>query len=428
MKKNNIYNFVAALFYVFLSLFITGTCSADDAQPQPTIVQQRGGRVSVVQYDNGKWQLLVDGRPYIVKSVEYSADKVGTKPEKMNMWMISDENNNGLPDGPYDSWVDENENNVQDENEMRVGDFRLLKEMGCNTIRIYHPDNINKSVLKDLYENFGIMVIMGNFFGAYTVGSEADWDKGTDYTDELQKQKMMDNVKEMVLEYKDEPYVLMWMLGNENDSGGSVENSTVNNTNAAKEPEAYARFVNDTCRMIKDIDPNHPVCVCNGKQRLLSYYNTFCPDLDIVGFNSYAGAFGFGSLWKNVKETYDRPVLITEYGVDCYDQRKNQINEEFQAQYHKKAWLDIVENSYWGASNGNSIGGSVFCWLDKWWLCGSWYEHDIEEGAWQGPKIDGYFHDEWMGICGQGDGKNSPFLRHLRKVYFMYKELWNSAP
>jgi len=34
-------------------------------------------------------------------------------------------------------------------------------------------------------------------------------------------------------------------------------------------------------------------------------------------------------------------------------------------------------------------------------------------------------HEEWLGICGQGNGVRSPFLRELRKSYFLYKELWN---
>ena len=52
---------------------------------------------------------------------------------------------NGIVDGPYESWVDTNKNNKQDDNEKIVGDFQLMKEMGVNTIRIYHvPDTPDK--------------------------------------------------------------------------------------------------------------------------------------------------------------------------------------------------------------------------------------------------------------------------------------------
>jgi beta-glucuronidase len=130
-----------------------------------------------------------------------------------------------------------------------------------------------------------------------------------------------------------------------------------------------------------------------------------------------------------VKETFDRPVLITEYGADCYDQNKMVVNEEYQATYHRRAWRDIESNSAQGEKAGNAIGGVVFCWLDKWWLCGSADEHDTENGAWQGVSIDGWSNDEWMGMCGQGKGENSPFLRQPRKVYYVYRdELWNALP
>ena len=125
-----------------------------------------------------------------------------------------------------------------------------MKAMGCNTIRIYHSDNINKEVLRDLYKRYGIMVIMGNYLGAYTRGSNAPWSSGTDYLDKTQKSNMLENVINMVEEHKDEPYVLMWMLGNENDSSGSTLNSTKTNTNATKYPKEYAEFVEYVCKEI----------------------------------------------------------------------------------------------------------------------------------------------------------------------------------
>ena len=103
----------------------------------------------------------------------------------------------------------------------------------------------------DLYSRFGIRVIMGNFLGAYTKGSNADWQSGTDYSDKTHRQNMKDSVRKMVEEFKDEPYILMWMLGNENDSVGMDGNSTVTKTNAPKNPKAYAQFVEEICQMIK---------------------------------------------------------------------------------------------------------------------------------------------------------------------------------
>ena len=88
--------------------------------------------------------------------------------------MYEDTNKNGLADGPYDSWVDKNKNDVQDPDEPVVGDFQLMKEMGVNTIREYHqPFQPNKEILRDMYEKHGIRVVLGDFLGKYALGSGA---------------------------------------------------------------------------------------------------------------------------------------------------------------------------------------------------------------------------------------------------------------
>ena len=393
----------------------------DDDFPQ-SVKHPKSATVYLDKTDNG-WKLMVNGKPYIVKGVEYSVSKVGEKPAT-NDWMFQDENYNGKPDGPYDSWVDLNVNNYQDIEEKNIGDFALLKAMGCNTIRIYHCEKINKELLRDLYKNYGIMVIMGNLFGAYTKGSDATWSKGTDYTDKEHRKNMLKSVKNMVEEYKDEPFILMWMLGNENDVDGKQINSTATNTNASSNPEEFAKFLEEACVAIKKIDKNHPVGVCNATTKFLKYYKQYCPSLDIFGINQYTGPFGFGNLWAKVEQELDKPVLITEYGCDAYNTSKNTSNEAYQVKYHKGAWKDIIGNSYLSNGTGNSLGGVIYCWLDKWWLIGSPSVHDTINGAWKGVTIDGLFNDEWLGICSQSNGKNSPFQRILRNVFYTYQELW----
>ncbi len=385
--------------------------------------------VKVKKNKDGVWLMTVNNRPYFIKGIAYSADVIGVSEPDVNDWMWSDVDNNGKPDGPYDSWVDLNRDNYQDISENIVGDFALLKAMGCNTIRIYHSEHINKELLFDMHRRFGIKVIMGNFFGAYTKGSNANWNTGTDYTDKKQKKNMLESVREMVEEFKDEPYILMWMLGNENDTEGSTLNSTATKTNASKKPEAYAKFLEETCKMIKEIDPNHPIGVCNATTKLVKYFAKYTPSIDILGFNQYNGPYGFGTLWNRVKQEYDRPVLITEYGCDAWNENKKTTNEAYQANYHKGNWKDIENNSYWGEKTGNSIGGVAYCWLDRWWLIGSAKVHDTMLGAWRGTTIDSWFNDEWLGICSQGNGRQSPFQRILRKVYYTYQEeLWDWEP
>ena len=375
------------------------------------------GYVKLVQYANKSWQLLVDDKPYIVKGIAYSPAKIGQSPDEGTLqdWMQADYNNNGKIDGPYDSWVDENKNSMQDAVENTVGDFRLLWEMGANTLRIYHHAS-NKALLKDAYENYGMMCLMGDFLGAYTIGSGAPWYKGTDYSDAQQQNDMLDSVKKMVDEYKNEPYVLIWVLGNENNYG--VAN------NAKKDPESYYKFVNKAAQYIKNMDPyQRPVAICNGEIIFLDKFAKNCPDVDVFGLNSYRGDYGFGHLWKIVKAETGKPALITEYGCPAYSSlHTREESEAIQAEYLKNEWLDIMSNAA-DYGQGNALGGVIFEFCDEWWKAYEPGKHDIHT-QWPGPFPDGWVYEEWFGLTAQTDTANSPYLRQIRKSYYMMKRLW----
>ncbi|VAX37737.1 Beta-galactosidase [hydrothermal vent metagenome] len=378
-----------------------------------------GAEVTVQKNKQGNWELLVDKEPYFIKGISYTVSKVGESPEAgyaWNDWAFSDVNKNGKIDGPYDSWVDVNDNNRQDASEPIVGDFQLMKEMGVNTLRWYHnsyrEQKANKELLRDLYSSYGIRTAVGDFLGAYTIGSGALWQEGTDYRNIDQQNRMLESVKKMVIEHKDEPYLLFWILGNEN-------NLHFTQTNAGKYPEAYAKFLNKAADLIHQLDGQHPVALVNGDDKLVKYYGKFAKNIDIFGTNAYRGADGFGDLWENVKKNYDKPVLITEYGFN------KGIYEEKALKYHRGCWLDIVKNKSNITGSGNSIGGMVFEWLDRWWTAGDPKHHaPIDISTEMGPYS---WDQEYIGITTQGDGSQSPFLRKFRKTYFLYKnELWSN--
>ncbi len=377
------------------------------------------GKVHLIQYENQDWELIVDGKPYVIKGITYAPTKIGQSPDEgtLGNWMEEDFNQNGKIDGPYDAFVDKNKNNLQDADEPAVGDFKLMQEMGVNTIRLYHhPLKVDKELLRELYNDYGIRVIMGDFLGKYAIGSGAPWIPGTDYNNQEQKKKMIETVTNMVLEFKDEPYILFWLLGNENVYGYAC--------NADKEPDAFFKFANDAARIIKSIDPEHPVAICSGDTLYLDKFGKLTPDIDIFGTNAYRGEYGFGRLWKGAREETGKPVFITEFGCPAYAEGKIPGDiEEMQADYHKGSWEDIENNIAFKGGAGNSIGGVVFEWLDEWWKAYEPKVHDTK-GLWAGPFPDGFMHEEWLGVCGQGDGKLSPFLRQLRKSYYMYKKMW----
>jgi len=401
------------------SKFLSKKCASKKRQPGK-IIEEKGNTVKLVKYESGDWQLLVNNKPFMVKGITFSPTRVGESPDEGNLqdWTKQDLNSNGLIDAPFESWVDKNKNNLQDEDEKNIGDFQLMKEMGVNAIRLYHqPSVVNKEILRQMYEKYGIYVIIGDFLGKYALGSGANWEEGTDYDNPEHKKNMLESVRKMVLDHKDEPYVLMWIIGNENVYGLGC--------NADKKPESFFKFANVAALMIKSLDEKkRPVAIASGDSIYLDIFVKNSPDIDIFGTNSYRGRYGFLDLWDEIKRVTDKPAMITEYGTSSYAKGySSEESQRYQANYHKSCWLNIVCNSS-GYEAGNAIGGIAFEWLDEWWKAYEPAYHD-KKGLFSGPFLDGYMHEEWLGICGQGNGIKSPYIRRLKKAYYTYKELWN---
>ncbi|AKL98003.1 glycoside hydrolase family 2 TIM barrel-domain containing protein [Endomicrobium proavitum] len=398
------------------------------------------GRVKLIQYKNNHFKLTVNGEPFTIKAVSYSPSKVGLSPDfgtldNLKDWTLDDYDKNGRIDGPFDAWVDANRNDKKDRDEYRVGDFALMKAMGVNTLRVYHHKGVNKKLLREGYNNYGFMSLVGNLIGMYGVDSGAYWYDGTDYADNTQIENMLDSVRDMVNEFKDEPYVLAWVLGNENNYGSvGVEGESLGSANKTQQqPEAYYKFVNEAAKLIKKLDPKkRPVVLCNGDTYMLDYAAKYAPEIDVYGANAYRGDYGFGAIWRDVQREFGgKPVLITEYGCPAYAKGWSAARiEKAQAAYHKGNWGDIEDN-LGGISGGigNALGGVIFEWVDEWWKAGYKYDAGIHDtdSQWAGPFLDGSAYEEWFGITSQGSGGRSPFERQLRKAYFMYMNVWNEV-
>jgi len=387
------------------------------------------GRIRLRQYVNGHWQLMVDGKPWVIRGISYQPSAVGESPDEGTLkdWMIADRNGNGKPDGPYDTFVDANRNNKQDPDEPTVGDFQLLKEMGVNTMRLYHHAS-NKALLRQLYEQHGIMVLMGDLVGMYTVGSGAKWEEGTNYHDPVQRKRMSESVKQMVREFKKEPYILMWVLGNENNYGG-VHGIIGGVGNAAQYPQEYYSFLNELATWIHKEDPYHPVALANGEWLFIDLIGKVAPAIDVFGANVYRGSHGFGrSFFDAAQRQLGKPVLVTEYGCPAYQADEPlDVGEMGQALYHMGNWVDLEDNLA-GRGIGNALGGVVFAWVDEWWKAGQppRFSPNVQETVpnWSGPFPGGKNYEEWLGITSQGDGTLSPYLRQLRKAYQLYQRMW----
>ncbi len=404
-------------------------------------------KVSVVKNEKGHWELQVNGTPYYVKGSLYTPVALGEDPSTATMgdWMQYDLNKNHKNDLLEEVWLDRNRNNLKDSDEKMVGDFQILKDLGCNTLRLYHLPSAqtilgkiyktnpgtkkqfdhesNKELLRTIHQKFGMRFLLGNYLGSWTIGSGTTWEEGTDYNNPQHLQNIENSLKALILDHKDEAYVLAWVLGNENNI------ATWSKCNAAQEKIAYYQFVNRMAQKIHEWDPQHPVMICEGfTENDLPYYSKYLPDIDIFGFNAYMG-WGFNQLWDEFRAQVDKPVCLTEFGLFSF--QSGQINEKSQATYLKACLEDMWKHS---ALNQDAkdpsaricVGGTLFDYLDRWYMNGNPKHQNSGSNRWEFSD-DNIEHSEYWGITSMGDGKDGLFKRQLKQACDVVKNHWTSA-
>ena len=138
--------------------------------------------------------------------------------------------------------------------------------------------------------------------------------------------------------------------------------------------------------------------------------------------------------------TFDKPLLLAEFGADSYDAYLKREDQNMQAFFLQSQWSQIYENlanNKMGA--GNCIGGTVFEWTDEWWkhnqdnpegwsqqdTLSSWsngsYYYDIRAG---GNKN---MNEEWFGVVAISPQLENGINKRLpRKAYYVIREFWKN--
>ncbi len=325
-------------------------------------------------------------------------------------------------------------------------DGPLLKELGANVVRFYQPSKdikATKRFIHKLYKEYGIYTIMGHWLGF--------WDN-PNYGDPKFRRKVRRDVLRMVKALKDEPGIIMWVLGNENNYSFGPENVNPWITKELlkirdparrreRQAEIYYSFVDSLAKEIKRIDPDRLVAMGNGGTRGLEVAGRICKHIDILGLNLFTGK-SFGHVWRDVaRYCPKKPFFVMEFGADAFDALHMQENEDIQADYIASLWKEIERNLAVGTGKGNVVGGIVFEWTDEWWKSNvfdpkSWWRHD-KTGDW---SCGGYYHDiacernlnmneEWWGLVAVSRKKDPHHgwnIRKPRKAFYVLKTLWTS--
>jgi len=374
--------------------------------------------VFIKKLKNKHYQLIVERKPYIVKGVCYSPIPIGGNHE-------------------YDWW--------SDTSKPWMIDGKMMQAMGVNTIRLYQThENTEevKTVIRDLYQNFGIRTILGDWLGFWEYPCPF-------YGDKRFQDKVKASVLDMVKNYKDEPGVLFWILGNENNysclgavnpwSSDEIDKEPDPQKQKAMKSEVYYSFINELSREIHKIDPNHPVAMGNGELIGLDAANKYCQDVDIVACIIYRGKT-FGNLFRSLRMTFDKPILLAEFGADAYDAYLKKEDQNMQAFFLESQWRQIYENL---ANNkegeGNCIGGTMFEWSDEWWKHApdnpdSWKAQDTESNWTNGSyyfdikaESNKNMNEEWFGLVALSQEQEFGMNKRIpRKAYYVVREFWKN--
>ena len=241
------------------------------------------------------------------------------------------------------------------------GSLQRLAEAGANSVRTWGADGVG-DILDEAHKH-GLTVTVGIWLGHER--------HGFDYSDAAQVEAQLEAAREVVLEFRDHPALLLWGLGNEMEGYESGDDPVI------------WTAVNALAEMVKELDPNHPVMTVTaevGGGRIESLHKR-SPAIDIHGINSYGGALSVAERLRAGGAT--KPYVITEFGpvgpwemptTDWgapYEQTSTQ-KAAFYRQSYEKAVLE---------SQGQALGAYAFLWGSKMEGTATWFGMTLDSGA-----------------------------------------------
>ncbi|MEM7549388.1 MAG: glycoside hydrolase family 2 TIM barrel-domain containing protein [Bacteroidota bacterium] len=372
--------------------------------------------VSVLKNQEGM-KLLVDDKEFMVNGMNWDYFPIGTN-FNYSLW--------NQPDDIVMAALD--------------AEMALLQNMGVNSVRIY--TGVPKKWITYIYENYGIYTMLNHAFGRYGLTIDGGWQANTDYADPRVKKLLMDELTQLVKEYKNTPGLLMYLLGNENNyglfwEGAETEDIPVEQRKSTQKAIPMYKLFNEVTVAMKELDATHPVAICNGDLLFLDIIKEECKDIDIFGTNMYRGV-SFTDAFTRVEEELNMPILFTEFGADAFNVINNAEDQESQAYYLKGNWKEIYENASGLGKAGNSIGGYTFQFSDGWWKYGQTTNLDVHDNnaSWVNGGYDRDFTDgdnnmneEWFGIAAKGPtDERGLYQLYPRAAYYMLKEAHQLDP
>jgi hypothetical protein len=345
-------------------------------------------------------QIYLNSLPFVIKGVGYSPTPIGIDPETSNP--------------PADNYTVKSSAQYQ-------RDLPILREMGANTIRLWGWGyNADHQDFLDTAYNHGSRPVY--VIPTYWINAAQD------LNDPSIRQKIITEFRQMVALHKNHPAILMWMIGNELNAPWMYGNSDalfslINEMALAAHNEEGAAY-HPVTTPLADTDLIHTI-----QQR-----DSQVPNLDVWSVQLYRGS-SFGNFFDDYSAVSDKPLFISEYGLDAYDDQRDDeyenVGPSYQAIYAASLWKEIEAHST------VCSGGSIMAYSDEWWK-GKYGQKDAGHpvcpendplehstcGYATASGPDGYANEEWWGIMRPVKNGSNPDILQPRAVYATLQSLW----
>lgn len=256
------------------------------------------------------------------------------------------------------------------------GSIEQLKQHGGNSFRTWSTDN-GRDTCQEILDRAlanGVYVAMG-----LDVDHER---RGFDYSNTKRVAEQYELLKSQVLECKDHPALLLWVVGNE--------------LNFEKNPKVWDA-VNDLSKMIHEVDPNHPTTttLAGFEPETVKLVQERAPDLDFISFQMYCDII---NLPKYLREAnWDKPYIVTEWGATGHWECGRttwgaplENDSTTKANLYEKRYRAVIE-----PDQQLCLGSYVFLWGNKQERTPTWYGMFLDSGEETAP-VD-VMHHIWTG-------------------------------